>query len=444
MKKAFLTIVFAMLLVPLVCMPFTTTERTSSNENNILLNENILSNLGTCFESNFAFRNELITAHNFLTTNIFGESGTEQVILGKDGYLFYEGTLDDYEGTNELSDVELENIAHNLFLTQMYIQSTGQKFIFTIAPNKNTLYGDLMPEQYEETRNAHNMERLAPYLQKYGVNYVNLLELFQEQDEIFYAKQDSHWTAKGALLAANALLSNAGKAQLNFTNWSPKIPFSGDIFNMLYPALYGDEEQELAVGVNDGGKLKGGSWQFTNGATEVDNEVSATSSNSEEASGSLYMFRDSFANQLIPYLSTSYATATYTKMIPYDVIAAVNSHANTVFVERAERHLSYLTKTAPIMYAPELTAFNEADSTLLNPTNINISSEGSVISVSAEIPPTETFARNIIKVTDNNTFRTGYFEAFNVFNDNVTGIQLYLDSTTWSSSLNIEVYQLKA
>lgn len=73
--------------------------------------------------------------------------------------------------------------------------SSGRErdFLFTIAPNKNSLYGEHMP-YYDSSRVSEekNLVNIKPWLEREGVHYADLYEMFQGQEEILYHKRDSH------------------------------------------------------------------------------------------------------------------------------------------------------------------------------------------------------------------------------------------------------------
>ena len=69
-----------------------------------------------------------------------------------------------------------------------------------------------------------------------------------------------------------------------------------------------------------------------------------------DGEGNLWMFRDSFANALLPLLAQQYATATFSRSLPYDLTEV--AAGDTVIVEIVERNLHNLLAYAPKMAAP--------------------------------------------------------------------------------------------
>lgn len=355
----FTIVIFFILLLPFICMSFAFTERLSGGtepvqmptivNNDGKFNANYLSELGDYFEYHFAFRPQLVTANSLIRNAIFHDSGTDQVICGNNGYMYYVDTLDDYFVKNKLEDFELKIIAENLKATQDYLESNGKNFCFLLAPNKNSLYPQYMPYNYIKGIDQNNFERLIPYLENNQVNYINTFDIFNNESDCLYLKEDSHWNNKGASIVSNAIFEKFKKDKISNFSWINRQDRDGDLFIMEYPSIVGTEEESYAEGFNDQKALTGKNWNFIFGNSYEDT-ISATKSNYlSKNNRNLYMFRDSFANALMPYLSSAYSKAVYSKLIPFDIQAAVNTESDDVLLERAERNLSFLAYKAPIM-----------------------------------------------------------------------------------------------
>lgn len=313
-------------------------------------NWNVLPDTGTYFDDHFAYRNQLVAANARLRAAL-GVSPTDQVVVGSDGWLYYGGTLPDYLGQSELSDRSLRNIAHNLALAQGYVESQGARFAFTLAPNKNTLYPDHMPYYYVRSSEPSNAERLKPVLEEFGVNYVDLFSLFESQEGEWYLKKDSHWDNRGALMASQALLEAVGRdpIELDAQDAFARVDFAGDLESMLYPEGAELDQNWYFEGVDDGDGMSGSSWTYAQGEDVTDSWVVTHSS---DGAGSVLMFRDSFGNALLPMWASSYGQGVFSKLIPYNLPTIAECRADTVVIERAERHLSYLAENPPIMPNP--------------------------------------------------------------------------------------------
>ena len=313
-------------------------------------NWSVLDDAGTYFADHFAYRNQMVSANARIRAAL-ETSATDQVTVGSDGWLYYGGTLPDYLGQSTLSDRALRNIAHNLALAQGYVESHQAAFAFTLAPNKNTLYPSHMPYYYLQANDPTNADRLKPFLEEEGVNYIDLFDLFENADGEWYLKKDSHWDNRGALMVTQEILAAVAHGPLSFKSEdaAARVDFAGDIESMLYPVGAELDTNWYFPGINDREGMAGSKWSYAQGGDVTDSWVVT---NAQGGSGSVLMFRDSFGNALLPLFASAYKQGVFSKYIPYNLPTMVECQADTVVVERAERHLGYLAENPPIMPNP--------------------------------------------------------------------------------------------
>ena len=241
-------------------------------------------------------------------------------------------------------------LVQNLEILRDYAQSYGSEFLLTVAPNKNTLYPANMPYYFsQDTAALRNRDLLHSALEKSDIPYCNLFEVFAKQSETLYLKTDSHWNNKGALLAYNTILDTLEKAHEDFSSAdvTRKKDFHGDLSNMLYPAL-NETEYNYSYGTDS----------LFSYVTDTDSTEEPFIQTKSGASGTLYMYRDSFGNALVPFFATAYESARFTKSFPMilenDLTAA---SADTVIFEIAERNINWFLKMPPVLTAPEVTVY---------------------------------------------------------------------------------------
>ena len=170
-------------------------------------NEEYLQQLGDYFSTHYALRPQIMSADAEIQSKVFGVSNVDTVTAGNDNWLFYSATLDNYLGRNLMSDRALFNTRHNLEITQNYLTEMNVKFLFTVAPNKNTLYSENMPYYYGKKESSDsNLKNFTSSLKDSKLNYCDLLTKLKSYDETLYLEQDSHWNNKGALIAYNEIL----------------------------------------------------------------------------------------------------------------------------------------------------------------------------------------------------------------------------------------------
>ena len=79
------------------------------------------------YNDHFAFRSTLIGWHNLLKVEGLGASTTEKVVLGKAGWLFYngDGQVDDYQGRAPLTPQQLARWKNVLEGKQAWLARQG-------------------------------------------------------------------------------------------------------------------------------------------------------------------------------------------------------------------------------------------------------------------------------------------------------------------------------
>lgn len=302
------------------------------------LNDYFLNDTATWLKDHFFGRQELISVHNKTVSTLFATSASDDVILGRDGWLYYEPTLGDYTGTSVMDEREVFCAANNLALMEEYCRSQGKAFAFVIAPNKNSLYPDNMPD-YGAAHSRINAQALHKALEEKGVAYVDLFAAFDSCSEVLYFAHDSHWNSKGAAFGADCINAAFG-VQSNYYggDFSQSTDHLGDLYEMLYPS-FGDTEKDPVYG----GQL---AFSYTGKATKPDSITLETAS---QKTGSLLCYRDSFGNLLYPYLADSYGTCRFSRSVSYDLTL----EGDCVLIELVERNISYLYTNLPLMPAPQ-------------------------------------------------------------------------------------------
>lgn len=309
-----------------------------------LLNRNYLKELGTYFEDHFAYRQQMTTLDAKLQARFFGTSARDTVIVGKSGWLFYEETLDEYLGINLMTDRQLFQAAKNLSLIQEYVQEQNAVFLFTVAPDKNSLYPEYMPGRYHAVSKENNASLLVDWLKKEAVTYVDLFSELAASNEILYYDTDTHWNYLGASIACETLMNAAGKS---FDSWE-QVPYQwiyshvGDLHTMLYPR---DNTMTLDVVFE-----RDFSYRYVRGRSAED--IRSITHN-DGRTGAVVVYRDSFGNAMLPFLADAYGDALFSKAVPYDLSFVSELQADTVILEIVERNLAALQQTAPKMSAPE-------------------------------------------------------------------------------------------
>ena len=287
-------------------------------------NLSVLSDSADWLADHFALRQQLVSLWGRLNAELLRSSPEEQVILGREGWLYFAPTLPDYCGQS-LSEEELEAVASHLARIQAEAESRGARFLFTVAPNKNSLWPEAMPAAYPENHAESSWEKLRPLLDAKGVAYVNLFSL-----PMPYYRTDTHWTAEGAAMAADKLLASLGRESAYAAGPFLKEPEPqpGDLYEMLYPARPAGEDT-LAYA---------GAFRFEH-LTQPKGGSAITIRTRGTGTGSLYCWRDSFGVALYPYLADDFAQACFSRSTDYTL---PEGDYDVVILEIVERSIPSL------------------------------------------------------------------------------------------------------
>ena len=168
------------------------------------------------FEGALVGRYRMINLNTSISKLLTGGTYMEsnEVLLGKDGWLFYKATGDgtplyDYMGINHFSEEELAKVYDNLVAIGDGISARGMDVIFMTVPNKEQVYSEYMPDTVDKINDKSRLDELTEYIEskggliadRYGyVDTSKVLRSCKDTYPLFY-RTDTHWTECGSYLA---------------------------------------------------------------------------------------------------------------------------------------------------------------------------------------------------------------------------------------------------
>jgi alginate O-acetyltransferase complex protein AlgJ len=164
----------------------------------------------------FAFRSDLIFLNNLLKVKLFKVSPTPSVLVGKNGWLFFDnpatqpGTVEYYRSLTPFSVKELEQWKNRLEQRQKWLAARGIHYLFIIVPNKNTIYPEFMPDHIRRANKKSRMDQLVEYLEKHStVPFLDTRKALKDAKAQYpvYSKTDSHWNDYGAFIAHREIIN---------------------------------------------------------------------------------------------------------------------------------------------------------------------------------------------------------------------------------------------
>ncbi|MBO6114561.1 MAG: hypothetical protein J6P57_05845 [Lachnospiraceae bacterium] len=368
-KIVYSVVFFLVCAVPLIFMPFfkndASLEKRALNKfpsfvSDGKLNTEFSSQFEAWFNDRIPFRAQVLSTANIIKGEVL-HAPTSNVIIGKEGWLYYESEANDYMNTNAMTEKQVTAAAVTLSLIEENIHEKGGEFVFIPMPNKASVYGEYMPSCYKEA-SENNLTRIMAKLDEYGVNYVDMKKVMSDnKDKGLYHIRDSHWNYQGALIGYNAIMDGIGKEHKTYdgASYTRKKTWRGDLDKLLYPAGgFMDYQYDYDIDFSD--------FTFTYPAMVTDtkaelelfmsdkeqgDDLFASENRSVNDESKLFMVRDSFGRALLPFMIDNYNKATFKRTDCPD-IESIEEKTDLIY-EIVERNLYRVIATAPFMYAPE-------------------------------------------------------------------------------------------
>jgi len=307
------------------------------------------------YADHFGYREVMTKMYFKIANKLGGPSSFDDVTIGKDGWLFFgsikagrqrnNGPFGDAMNLNLYTQAELEAFASTLLALKDWLKDRGIEYIYTIAPNKHSIYFEKMPDFITKINRESATDQLVNYLRSNtDVTVVDLrpVLLKEKQRHQVYFKYDSHWNHYGAN-SVQFEIANAVKTL--FPNRMHPVKLTQDQFEIL-EVNGGDlvgfvnldsvrEEKPVPVFKEECEPQR----ELREGSSET-NFTMVCPANSLNA----VVFRDSFFTSVEPYLSRSFHRSTYLwERMNYDTLKKYveQEQPDVVIDEVVERLLPY-------------------------------------------------------------------------------------------------------
>lgn len=297
------------------------------------------------FGDNFFQRGQMINWFNSFRLNVLHETVFTQVVVGKEGWLYYTGeqNLDSYQCSRPFTPEELNLAADNLLEIQQKLAERGIPFILAIAPNKESIYPEYLPKSVQKLGTTCPLDQLLETLESRGVHTVidfRPVLLEAKKTRPVYFRTDTHWNLYGAYLA-NAEIVRAMQASfpelviptIEQYDLVPETT-SGDLARLLAVSPL-PEEQTIVL------KPK---FPLMAQSVSPDDDFTIYTEVPGSSLPRAAIFRDSFSNSLIPYLSEYFSRAVFQRSSTVDFDLIDREKPDVVILEMAERYVGKLSQ----------------------------------------------------------------------------------------------------
>lgn len=268
MKKIMTAGFWALLLLPNLLFPFAKgSGEPVSTENRSLASfpvftwdtyEEYPSAVNSYINDHAAFRNTFLSINSVLNLKLFGYADSQDVIVGKDGWYFFAGGMSLYDalGTQPFYPNDAAWIGDQIIEAADYYESQGIPFLMMIAPNKEGVYREYMPDAYKRVWDGNRPQQLETYIKDHShVTVLDPREYFNaNRNYLWYYKTDTHWNSAGGYAASQMIIEALGGAPVPIED--VKVEYakgsSGDLTNLFHlPEQYCDDQEAVISGYHD-------------------------------------------------------------------------------------------------------------------------------------------------------------------------------------------------
>ncbi len=232
------------------------------------------------------------------------------VILGRNHWLFYRHSTDDYTGSNLLSPEALSAWQNTFEQLQKKCDERGIRLVILEAPNKNVVYREYFPTNLTPGNPTRAMQ-LRQALKDSPVIFLYPLEAEREAARYYdsYYMMDTHWNEYGALTAIQEVYKTLGLPAESIEDWETELEINqnGDLSLMtgLHPLYetpiirYHSSVKNEFFGIPD------------NAVTAGDPEECCFYTSDSENSQKIMVVGDSYRNQTKRIFSRDFAKASF-------------------------------------------------------------------------------------------------------------------------------------
>ncbi len=301
-------------------------------------------------ESTMGFRGTLVRLHGLFKLDALdvSPSPTSDIVVSPWFFKINERVLDDFRRVDPFTESQLRRWRTVLEERRDWLARRNARFIFVVAPNKETVYAEIMPAWITRLDRPSRLDQLVDYMRKNSdVVVVDLRPalLSHKAEGRLYHHTDTHWNDLGAFYGYRAI---ADRLHESFPAIRPLQRESFELRETLVTGgdmaraagLKRDRLEPLMQLINSGlaaHMAGGGPLIFDRMDVAYKDDFVTQCPRGEIASA--VILRDSFGELLLPYLAEHFQTAAWSWTLDFPVSMIESNHPAVVIQEVVERRL---------------------------------------------------------------------------------------------------------
>jgi hypothetical protein len=273
------------------------------------------------FDDRMGFRTLLIQWHARAKIGLLGVSPSDSLIVGREGWFYFGDPLAvaQYRGIADFSPADLDDWKRSLETTHDWLAERDIAYLVVFVPNKHSVYPEFMPARLPRRLERNQLSQLSNHLRTHS--RVEVLDLYPpllraKARQRIYHRTDTHWNDVGAYEGYRLILIHL---EALLPGFAPLEPVAVRAESSVGPGLglarivglapvYREEMSELHI-VSPRARV---APRFAaDYGVRVREQRPFAFATGDPSLPRAVVFRDSFANALIPYLSESFDRALY-------------------------------------------------------------------------------------------------------------------------------------
>lgn len=308
-----------------------------------------ISGLESYFNDHFGFRRQLVHWNNHWKGQLFTDASRHDALVGREGWVYFSGErmFEHWSRQEAWGEQDLEHWRQMLELRRDWLRARGVHYVFVVAPDKQSIYPEYMPEWVHGSSKPAKLDQLNAFLQAHASFQVLDLRpalIAARKAQPTYLKTDSHWNQFGGFVGSREIIQALSAEchglqplPADAYDWKPGEQVEGDLARVLGDAARYPESYVVEPVARGSLPTLQTIWDPARRPQCKPKDAWVFSTHNAQAHGKALVFGDSFAKALRPFLGQYFQDVIFVPNTTYDHSLIEQEKPDVVIDEVVER-----------------------------------------------------------------------------------------------------------
>lgn len=158
------------------------------------------------------FRPWMVRVHHQIQFSCFDKINTQNVVRGKNGFLFETSYINSFNGKDYLGKNKINEKIEKIKLLQSLLAEKNITLLICLAPGKATYYSEYFPDRLvSRSTDSTNYKQFSSALKENQINHIDFNSWFLNMKDTcnceLFPKYGIHWSFYGMLQATDSLIN---------------------------------------------------------------------------------------------------------------------------------------------------------------------------------------------------------------------------------------------